>query len=683
MTHQSDKLLLRQTSSNSQTDIYLADDELTLDSNLGRLFIIMEIFSREKKTKDLIKQIITNIEADYYSSPTSDPESSLETACQNFNSYFPDLINKPKTWLSKFNILVGAVKEDEIFLTSHGNFKTALIRDNKFVNIIPEEEIKKPSNKMLTQLISGKIESRDIFVFSNATLFDYFSREKIKKTISSLNAAQSIEYFKNLLLENTNPVSFSAVIFKFNDIKETIESNQKEYLLEFYGTKESMNNLINMERKTTKVLRANLLPNLKKLLELPHKLFSNKKTGIKMPEIKKTIALKKTMLDLQGFINRIKNLPHNFTARLRTLNKKHKTIGIIFLALIIIFIGSLFVVNKSKEIKQTQANFTNQVNIIKDKISESKAALIYQDEKLAENNLKEARLLLDSLPQEKTEQINTFKNLDNEIQVAFDEIYHIYQTTPELLIDLTQISSDDKILDLIKNPSRNNLFALTKNNLLYSINPVEKSYTQNSDKANYIKMRNWDNDNLIFLAQNNKFTTYNIPNNSFSVKPTDFSAYTISAWNIYGNKIYLADTEQKQIFKISNPLSPAPQITKWYNDDPLILEKVNNLIIDGDIWLTTNNSDIYQIFRGQNQHFEIKNLNKSLGSGIEIYTEIDWQKLYILDKDNSRIIILTKGGMVEKQLKNNLFNNCTNLNINNNQTFVWLNCENKIMQVEL
>ena len=391
----------------------------------------------------------------------------------------------------------------------------------------------------------------------------------------------------------------------------------------------------------------------------------------------------KTMLDFQGFINRIKNLPRNFTARFKTLNKKHKTIGIIFLALIIIFIGSLFVVNKTKKIKQTQTNFTNQVNIIKEKINGSKAALIYQDEKLAENNLKEARLLLDNLPQEKTEQINTFKNLNNEIQVALNEIYHIYQTTPELVIDLTQISSGDEILDLIKNPSRDNLFALTKNNLLYSINLVEKSYTQNSDKANYIKMRNWDDDNLIFLARDNKFTTYNIPSNNFSVKPTDFSAYTISAWNIYGDKIYLADTKQKQIFKISNPLSPAPQITKWYSDDPLILEKVNNLIIDGNIWLITNNSEIYEIFRGQNQHFEIKNLNKNLGSGIEIYTEIDWQKLYILDKDNSRIIILTKGGSVEKQLISDEFKNCDNLNINNAQTQAWLNCQNKIMQVEL
>ncbi|MFH1610696.1 MAG: hypothetical protein ABIA91_02285 [Patescibacteria group bacterium] len=697
MLHQSEKLTLRQTKSKSQADVYLADDELVLDSNLGRLFVVIEIFSREKKTKDLIRQIITNIEADYYSSPTSDPESTLETVCQNFNSYLPDLINKPKAWLSKFNILVGAVKEDEIFLTSFGKFKTALVRQNKFITIIPEDkEQKKFDGKLLSQLISGKIEPYDVYLFSNPTLFDYFSREKIKKTISSLNPDQSTEYFKNLLLENVNPVSFAAVIFKFDNQKETADnSTQKEYLKDFYGTEESMNNLSDMERKTSKVLRANLMPNLKKMLSATKKISFikqkkislddkvNRKVDLPQESIKpsKQISLRKHSLDLQSKVNQIANLPRNFIHRLKNLNKKHRTLAIFFIVLIFIFISSLFIISQNKKVKVAKENFQEKVSAVEDKINSAEAALIYQDEEAAANNLAEARSLLTAIPQEKDEHTKMYEKLDQKIRVTLDEIYHIYQTEPSLIVDLNQLNSDGSVIELIKN--KDNIFALTDNDLLYRINTSENSYTQVSSEANYKQSKNWDDDNLIFLNAENKFTTYNISEDTFSLKPTNFSAYSPEAWNIYTDKIYLVDKTNKQILKISRPLSEAPQISNWFQDDPLILEKIDSLLIDGDIWLTSTDGKIYRMFKGRNQNFTIKDLNKDLGTDIEIYTETDWQKIYVLDKQNSRLILLTKGGSVEKQLKNSKLNECNNLKINNNQTKAWLNCDDKIMEIEL
>ncbi|MBU0474479.1 MAG: hypothetical protein KKF62_09975, partial [Bacteroidetes bacterium] len=90
--------------------------------------------------------------------------------------------------------------------------------------------------------------------------------------------------------------------------------------------------------------------------------------------------------------------------------------------------------------------------------------------------------------------------------------------------------------ELIKN--KDNIFALTDNDLLYRINTSENSYTQVSSEANYKQSKNWDDDNLIFLNAENKFTTYNISEDTFSLKPTNFSAYSPEAWNIYTDKIY-------------------------------------------------------------------------------------------------------------------------------------------------
>jgi len=450
-----------------------------------------------------------------------------------------------------------------------------------------------------------------------------------------------------------------------------------------------------MERKTSKVLRANIMPNLKKMLSAtkrisfikPKKLSLddkvNKNAGLPQESIKpsKTVSLKKHKLDLQSKFNQVANIPRNFIYRLKNLNKKHRTLAIAFIVLIFIFIGSLFVISQNKKVKVAKENFQEKISAVEDKINSAEAALIYQDEEAAANSLAEARSLLAVIPQEKEEHAKIYNELDEKIRVTLDEIYHIYKIEPSLVVDLNQLNSDDPVIELIKN--KDNLFALTENDLLYQINTNEKSYTQLSSEANYNQVKNWDDDNLIFLDENNQFATYNIPENTFSLKPTDFSAYLPEVWSVYVDKVYLVDKEKKQILKITRPLSEAPQISNWYKDDPLVLENINSLLIDGDIWLTSEDGQVYRMFKGRNQNFTIKDLNKDLGSDIEMYTETDWQKIYILDKQNSRLILLTKGGSVEKQLKNEKFSKCTDLNVNNNQTKAWLNCEDEIVEIEL
>ena len=689
MEYKVNKLLLRQTKSSSQTNVYFADDELVLESNLGRLFMICEIFSREKKIRDLIETIFRNIEADYYSSPSPDPESSLETACQNFNANLPDLLDKPINWLSKFNLLAGTLKDDEIFLASFGNFKTILLRDNKLINIIPEqEEIKHKEQKIFSQLISGEIKPYDIFLFSNPTLFDYFSKEKIKKTITSLTPEQSVEYFKNLLLENINPVSFAAIVFKFSDQK-TESTKEEQYLKDFYTTQQSMDNLQDTERKTTKVLTANLWPSVKKKFAKKDKKIEKQVTGptldknsIKALSNKtdRLAPIKKLLFSIKYTFQQIKNLPQIIGYKLRNISTKSKRIASVFLIIILIFSLSLIFLNYNNQKKQQQQAFVDQVKKIEDKISAAEAALIYQDEEAAQNDLKMAKTYLVELPLEKQEWQQKRDELESKISLTLNKVFHIYQVETELITDLTKINAGNitgmaNIKDI--------LYILTSADSFYQVSPDEKAYTFIADNFKYQTIKKWDDDNLIFLRDDNRFITYNLANKTTSLKKLELNNQTITDWQVYADRIYLLDSEQKQIYKISQPLSESYKLQNWYRDEPEILNQATQIMVDGDIWLADSQGKIFRFFQGLDQEFEIKQLNKDLAADIKIYTQKNKDKIYVLDKQNSRLLVIRKSGVVEKQFINENLKTAKDFLVSSDENKVWFSQQGKIHQIDL
>ena len=66
------------------------------------------------------------------------------------------------------------------------------------------------------------------------------------------------------------------------------------------------------------------------------------------------------------------------------------------------------------------------------------------------------------------------------------------------------------------------------------------------------------------------------------------------------------------------------------------------LAIDGNVWVTRG-GELLKYIRGNKENFAISGLDKPLGSHLQIYTNDEAEKLYVLDLDNSRLVSLKNG----------------------------------------
>ncbi|KUK79808.1 MAG: hypothetical protein XD95_0094 [Microgenomates bacterium 39_7] len=119
----------------------------------------------------------------------------------------------------------------------------------------------------------------------------------------------------------------------------------------------------------------------------------------------------------------------------------------------------------------------------------------------------------------------------------------------------------------------------------------------------------------------------------------------------YEGFLYVFNPVRRNIFRYivrDNELSdPIGWIT---NSQGIEFASITSLTIDGQVWLTSNNGDIFRLERGVPLEFEIRGLDDLSGSSISIHTNQDSENLYILESAKNRLVILTKSGEFIRQI---------------------------------
>ena len=103
---------------------------------------------------------------------------------------------------------------------------------------------------------------------------------------------------------------------------------------------------------------------------------------------------------------------------------------------------------------------------------------------------------------------------------------------------------------------------------------------------------------------------------------------------------------------------------KWVGEDQEKAVGAKGMSIDGSIWMVktlNSKSEILKYTRGVKDSFSISGLDTELGQNSVVYTSDEVEKLYVLDPEKERIVILDKTGKYESQLKNELLKGATDL----------------------
>lgn len=79
-------------------------------------------------------------------------------------------------------------------------------------------------------------------------------------------------------------------------------------------------------------------------------------------------------------------------------------------------------------------------------------------------------------------------------------------------------------------------------------------------------------------------------------------------------------------------------------------DSVIDMAVDGDLWLSTQTGQLFKLAAGRTQDFAIIGLENVFSSPIKIATNVDQQRLYILEPEKRRVVVLEKDGTFLKEV---------------------------------
>jgi hypothetical protein len=114
--------------------------------------------------------------------------------------------------------------------------------------------------------------------------------------------------------------------------------------------------------------------------------------------------------------------------------------------------------------------------------------------------------------------------------------------------------------------------------------------------------------------------------------------------------MYLVDKSAKTIWRYAGAETGFGSAQKW-NTNPIEanLENAAGIVIDGAIWIGFTSGDIQKYSLGNRIAFEVSGVNPELSFLNAIYTNEELSYIYILDRQQGRVVVIDKEGKYKAQ----------------------------------
>jgi hypothetical protein len=153
-----------------------------------------------------------------------------------------------------------------------------------------------------------------------------------------------------------------------------------------------------------------------------------------------------------------------------------------------------------------------------------------------------------------------------------------------------------------------------------------------------------------------------------------------NALGTYLGNVYLLVPGEEQIYKFWNLPGGYAGAQNWIKE-AVTTAGVVDMAIDGEIWLLQSDGQIIRLSAGEQVSFSISNLSNPLKEPIKIFTQTGMKRLYILDRGESRVVVLDKTGNFLGQFKGDFLSGATDLWVSSNEKNIFVLTGAKIYQI--
>lgn len=152
----------------------------------------------------------------------------------------------------------------------------------------------------------------------------------------------------------------------------------------------------------------------------------------------------------------------------------------------------------------------------------------------------------------------------------------------------------------------------------------------------------------------------------------------------FGGNVYLLDRAKNQVWKyIYNGTTFLPKAEYFVENQNLQLSSAVRMQIDSSVWVLTTEPNILRFTSGVSDFFSLSGLDEPIETISAFYVSDITNSVYIVDPDNSRLVVVGKDGKYQAQYTGEKFKVATDVVVLEEEKKILILAEGKIYRVGL
>ncbi|MEK7652867.1 MAG: hypothetical protein AAB358_00065 [Patescibacteria group bacterium] len=354
---------------------------------------------------------------------------------------------------------------------------------------------------------------------------------------------------------------------------------------------------------------------------------------------------------------------------------------IMIVALLILIFGfSQSIVWRGQNGGSSDSKIQGIISQINEKINTAEAQNVFNDEAGAKLSIEEAKTLLGQIPDTRKYR-QTRQDLQNKINDLVGAIQKL--TYLENLTVVADLSGQNQMAASSGLAKAGNFLAVfdNQNQTLYRVDLEKKQVLPTKlGLENINKIVSQDDKNVILLNGTNNFYRYNLTGTASPVLVLKNSG-PVTDFEIYGNNLYTLEPDKNQIYKHSPTGSGFNSGAAWLKSDASA-QGGKAIAVDAGIYLIKDSGEINYFISGRAQATSFPALEPAL-KPIQAFTNADSGYLYLLDKENKRIVVYDKNGNLKTQITAKDFGDLKAMTVVEKEKKIYLLSDNKVLEVPI
>lgn len=608
------------------------DDEEKLRVR-GQLFAVI---STAKKLEQTIagvatgREILSRLHEEYFGKLEATSFVQLKKAVET-------VIEEFSAW-EEVEIAAIAYLNEVSYLVAGGGAKIAILRGSKLTNLLQ-------SKKGEVVSASGFPKQGDVLIAGTRAFSESFPHGVIAGALIGKSLSEAKDFFAPAIHSRPKGGNLGAILVKFE--RTTPEENSLENLGEV------VSKLQQKPRPETPTLnKAALGQEGPKFLIKERFLAGVKKFGEKKVYVKEE--------GLTGDVSR-----------------KRKVSLSVGLLLLILLVVSIFFGVRTKRRAEFRTVYEEAVTSIEHELEEAEVLFGLNPERSREL-LATARNKVLSLEAEGADDVQ-IQELKQRVEENQEKILGEYKVEPSPFIDLSLVSSGFKG-DAVS-LSQGKVYVVDREGrkiVAISVDSKRTEIVAGPSQISRLEKIAAYSDRVFFLNSDGVFEA----EEGEKVIEPEWEGEVLMS--LYAGNFYILDKGASAIYRYPGADNEFGQKGNWLSSGLEIdLSKASSLVIDGSIWVLVDSGEILKFGLGNPQPFRLSGVFPEIKNPSAIYTDEELKYLYVLEKEEGRVVVVSKEGGYKAQYLSDKIKEVTGLVVSEKEKKIILLTGEKLLSIDL